>query len=165
MVVPRNGDTFAVMNELSTNHMRFATEKGTVWLSDVTYYAEHPRVGNRLALPSQLPEVVAALLSQKGLAMSRIAADVQHHILVGAQRHLPEMTLRPAMAEMRSLRWVKHAEELQSMRALASLTDWSRTDTGRTFGPGVWCRSSTMPWRASWWKKRPGGFPARISRS
>lgn len=136
VVVPRNGDTFAVMNELSTNHMRFATEKGTVWLSDVTYYAEHPRVTNRLALPSQLPEVVAGLLSQKGLAMSRIAVDVPHPILAGAQRHLPEMTLRPALAEMRSLRWVKHEEELQNMRALAGLTDWVQDRYRENIRPG-----------------------------
>ncbi|CAG9167338.1 hypothetical protein CURE108131_04260 [Cupriavidus respiraculi] len=48
VVVPRNGETFAVMNELSTNHMRFAAGKGTVWFDDVTYYAEHPRVANPL---------------------------------------------------------------------------------------------------------------------
>jgi Xaa-Pro aminopeptidase/Xaa-Pro dipeptidase len=54
----------------------------------VTYYAEHPRVANRLALPSQLPEVAAALLATKGLRMSRIAVDVQHPILTGAQRYL-----------------------------------------------------------------------------
>lgn len=136
VVVPRNGETFAVMNELSTNHMRFATEKGTVWLSDVTYYAEHPRVANRLALPSQLPEVVAALLAAKGLGMSRIAVDVQHPILTGAQRYLPEMTLRPAMAEMRSLRWVKHAEELQTMRDLAALTDWVQDRYRENIRPG-----------------------------
>ncbi|EKZ95682.1 Xaa-Pro peptidase family protein [Cupriavidus metallidurans] len=136
VVVPRNGETFAVMNELSTNHMRFAAEKGTVWLSDVTYYAEHPRVANRLALPSQLPEVVAALLAAKGLGMSRIAVDVQHPILTGAQRYLPEMTLRPAMAEMRSLRWVKHAEELQTMRDLAALTDWVQDRYRENIRPG-----------------------------
>ncbi|RWA52954.1 aminopeptidase [Cupriavidus sp. UYMSc13B] len=135
-VVPRNGDTFAVMNELSTNHMRFATERGTVWLADVTYYAEHPRVSNRLPLPAQLPEVVGALLGARGLGMSRIAVDVQHPILAGAQRYLPELTLRPAMAEMRSLRWVKHAEELQVMRELGALTDWVQDRYRENFRPG-----------------------------
>ncbi|MGY8524755.1 M24 family metallopeptidase [Paracidovorax citrulli] len=136
VVVPRDGETFAVMNELSTNHMRFATDKGTVWLSDVTYYSEHPRVSHRLALPSQLPEVLAALLSQKGLGMSRIAVDAQHPILLGAQRHLQEMSLRPSLAEMRSLRWVKHGEELQNMRALASLTDWVQDRYRENIRPG-----------------------------
>ncbi|WP_439687583.1 M24 family metallopeptidase [Cupriavidus oxalaticus] len=136
VVVPRNGETFAVMNELSTNHMRFATEKGTVWLQDVTWYAEHPRVTNRLPLPAQLPEVVAALLAAKGLGMSRLAVDVPHSILAGAQRYLPELTLRPSLAEMRSLRWVKHAEEQQVMRELGALTDWVQDRYRENIRPG-----------------------------
>ncbi|WP_011300614.1 M24 family metallopeptidase [Cupriavidus necator] len=136
IIVPRNGETFAVMNELSTNHLRFATSKDTVWMTDVTFYAEHPRVSNRLPLPAQLPEVVAALLSAKGLGMSRIAVDTQHPILVGAQRYLPELTLRPSLAEMRSLRWVKHAEEHQVMRDLASLTDWVQDRYRENIRPG-----------------------------
>ncbi|MBP0620653.1 M24 family metallopeptidase [Cupriavidus consociatus] len=136
VVVPRNGETFAVMNELSINHMRFAIEKGTVWLRDVTWYAEHPRVTNRLPLPAQLPEVVAALLAAKGLGMSRIAVDVPHSILAGAQRHLPELMLRPSLAEMRSLRWVKHAEELQVMRELGALTDWVQDRYRENIRPG-----------------------------
>ncbi|MBB2917851.1 M24 family metallopeptidase [Cupriavidus alkaliphilus] len=136
VVVPRDGETFAVMNELSTNHMRFATEKGTVWLRDVTYYAEHPRVSNRLPLPAQLPEVVAALLSARGLGMSRLAIDVQHPILAGAQRHLLELSLRPSLADLRSLRWVKHAEELQTMRELGALTDWVQDRYKENIRPG-----------------------------
>lgn len=136
VVVPRNGETFAVMNELSTNHMRFATEKGTVWLQDVTWYAEHPRVTNRLPLPAQLPEVVAALFAAKGLGMSRLAVDVPHSILAGAQRYLPELTLRPSLAEMRSLRWVKHAEEQQVMRELGALTDWVQDRYRENIRPG-----------------------------
>ena len=42
-VVPRNGTPFLVMNELSTNHMRFSQEQGKVWITDVSFYAEHPR--------------------------------------------------------------------------------------------------------------------------
>lgn len=136
VVVPRDGETFAVMNELSTNHMRFATEKGTVWLQDITWYAEHPRVTNRLPLPAQLPEVVAALLAAKGLGMSRLAVDVPHSILAGAQRYLPELTLRPSLAEMRSLRWVKHAEEQQVMRELGALTDWVQDRYRENIRPG-----------------------------
>ena len=58
---------------------------------------------------------------QKGLGMSRIAVDVAHPILTAAQRYLPELTLRPAMGDMRGLRWVKHPEELQVMRELGHL--------------------------------------------
>ena len=43
------------MNELSTNHMRFSREQGKVWITDVSFYAEHPRVVERLPLPSGCP--------------------------------------------------------------------------------------------------------------
>src|SRR5437868_625328 len=33
-VVPRDGTSFAIMNELSTHHIRFARERGTMWASD-----------------------------------------------------------------------------------------------------------------------------------
>jgi len=135
-VVPRDGEPFAVMNELSTNHMRFATERETVWLRDVSYYAEHPRVAQRLALAPQLPELLAARLAARGLGASRIGVDVAHPLLGAAQRYLPELVLRPALAEMRAMRWVKHAEELQVMRALGALTDWVQDRYRENIRPG-----------------------------
>ena len=42
-IVPRNGTPFLVMNELSTHHMQFSQEQGKVWITDISYYAEHPR--------------------------------------------------------------------------------------------------------------------------
>ncbi|AOY91935.1 aminopeptidase [Cupriavidus sp. USMAA2-4] len=135
-VVPRDGEPFAVMNELSTNHMRFATEQQTVWLRDVTYYAEHPRVSQRLALAPQLPELLASSLAARGLGASRIGVDVAHPLLAAAQRYLPELVLRPALAEMRAMRWVKHAEELSVMRALGALTDWVQDRYRENIRPG-----------------------------
>jgi Xaa-Pro aminopeptidase len=58
-IVPRDGTPFAVMNELSTNHIRFARERGTLWFQDIHIYSEHPRVANRLPLVGQWPEMVA----------------------------------------------------------------------------------------------------------
>lgn len=46
-VVPRNGAPFVVLNELSTHHWRFTEEGGRLWVTDATFYAEHPRVGSR----------------------------------------------------------------------------------------------------------------------
>ena len=42
-VVPRDGEPFAILNELSTNHWRYAAEDGRMWLRDARFYAEHPR--------------------------------------------------------------------------------------------------------------------------
>jgi len=124
LVVPRNGAPFAVMHELSTNHIRFAREGQRLWVDDITLYAEHPRVTSRLPLYPQWPEMVAGLLKAKGLARARIGADAAGGPLARAIALLPEAKLIPATAECRGLRFVKCAEELAVMREAASLTDW-----------------------------------------
>jgi Xaa-Pro aminopeptidase len=124
LVVPRNGEPFAVMHELSTNHIRFAREAQRMWVDDITLYAEHPRVGARLPLYPQWPEMVAELLKAKGLGRARIAVDAAGGPLARAVALLPEAKLIPATAECRALRFVKCEEELAVMREAASLTDW-----------------------------------------
>lgn len=135
-VMPRQGDGFLVMNELSTNHMRFSVEAEKVWVTDVTFYAEHPMVKGRLPLISQLPEVLAERLKRAGLARSRIAVDAGSSVLAAAQRLLPDLQVRVATADFRSLRWQKHAEELHVMEAMASLTDWLQDRYRESIKPG-----------------------------
>jgi Xaa-Pro aminopeptidase len=135
-VIPRQGEGFLVMNELSTNHMRFSVEAGKVWVTDVTYYAEHPMVQNRLPLISQLPEILADRLQRAGLHRARIATDAGSPVLAAAQRLLPELHVRVATAQCRSLRWQKHAEELAVMEALAGLSDWLQDRYRDNIRPG-----------------------------
>ncbi|WP_198970511.1 M24 family metallopeptidase [Xylophilus sp. ASV27] len=135
-VVPRQGDGFLIMNELSTNHMRFSTEAGKVWITDVTFYAEHPMVQGRLPLVSQLPEILAERLCRAGLRRSRIALDAAGGAMAQVQRLLPDLAMRVATAEVRSLRWQKHAEELAVMQAMAGLTDWLQDRYREAIRPG-----------------------------
>src|ERR1700731_3226343 len=71
-VVPRDGAPFAVMNELSTNHLRGTIERGVMWVTDVDIWSEHPRTTNRVPVRAQWAEVVADRLRRHGLAGSRI---------------------------------------------------------------------------------------------
>jgi len=135
-VVPRQGEGFLVMNELSTNHMRFSMEAHKVWITDVTFYAEHPMVSNRLPLVSQLPEILAERLSRAGLRRSRIALDAGSGVMAAVQRLLPDLNVRVATAEVRSLRWQKHAEELAVMQAMAGLADWLQDRYREAIKPG-----------------------------
>ncbi|MDQ0074428.1 Xaa-Pro aminopeptidase [Variovorax boronicumulans] len=135
-VVPRQGDGFLVMNELSTNHMRFSMEAQKVWVTDVTFYAEHPMLENRLPLIHQLPELLAERLKAAGLHRSRIALDAGSSVLAAAQRLLPDLNVRVATAEFRSLRWQKHAEEIKVMEAAASLSDWIQDRYREAIRPG-----------------------------
>ena len=135
-VFPRNGTSFLVMNELSTNHVRFSVEKDKLWATDISFYAEHPRVSNRIPLITQLPELLAERLRQAGLSRSRIAIEGASAVLTAVTRLLPDVTFRPGTSECRSLRWQKNEEELQVMEAIAKLSDWLQDRYRENIRPG-----------------------------
>ena len=124
MVLPRNGEPFCLLNELSTNHWRFGAEAHKLWVQDTQFYAEHPRLTNRVPLLPQWAEMCAEALKARGLARARIGLDAMNAPLARVPGMLPGLTLQAATAEMRALRLVKHPEELALMREIASLTDW-----------------------------------------
>src|SRR5262245_25944605 len=47
-VVPRNGDPFVILHELSTNHWALCADPARRWVADASFYSEHPRVRQRL---------------------------------------------------------------------------------------------------------------------
>lgn len=135
-VFPRNGEPFLVMNELSTHHVRFSVEKDKLWVRDISFYAEHPQVINRLPLIGQLPELLAERLRAAGLARGRIGVEASSAILASVARLLPDIQFRPCTPEMRALRWQKTEEELQVMQAAASLADWLQDRYRENIRPG-----------------------------
>lgn len=125
-VVPRRGDPFVVMNELSTNGVKMAKERGTMWVEDVTLYSEHPRIVNRLWLLPQWSHLVASELTRHGLAAGRLGVDATPRALADVRPLLPDLTLVPIEEAFRELRWVKTDEELNLFRQVAGLTDWGQ---------------------------------------
>ena len=125
-VVPLAGEPFAVMNELSTNHVRGACERGVMWVEDVTIYAEHPRLAGRVPLRAQWAETLADLLQQKGLARGRIGVEAIGGPLIRVPTLLPDLRLVPCLAAMREMRFVKCAEELIVHRDAGALSDWGQ---------------------------------------
>jgi Xaa-Pro aminopeptidase len=138
-VIPRNGAPFAVMHELSTTHIRFAQDSGEMWLSDITLYAEHPRIANRLPLLPQWPALVADVLSAHGLARARIGVDAGGPLL-GALARLPHARAEVMVEKFRALRWVRGNEELALMRDLGALTDWAQDRYRENLRPGRVCQ-------------------------
>ena len=135
-VVPRDGEPFAILNELSTNHWRYAAEDQRLWVGDGSFYAEHPRLGARAPLASQWPEMVAAKLKAAGLARGRIGADAGGGPLARAAALLPGLRIEVPLAEIRALRWVKHPEEIALMRQIAALSDWVQDRYRENIRPG-----------------------------
>jgi Xaa-Pro aminopeptidase len=135
-IVPRDGTPFSVMNELSTNHIRFARERGTLWFQDIHIYSEHPRVANRLPLVGQWPEMVAELLRSTGLGRGRIGVDSAGGPLGRVPALLPDLKLVPSLPPMRALRWIKTKEEIAVHRAAAELSDWGQARYRESIRPG-----------------------------
>ncbi|HET9015586.1 MAG TPA: M24 family metallopeptidase [Thermomicrobiaceae bacterium] len=136
VVVPRDGEPFAVMHELSTNHLKMARERGTLWVDDVTLYSEHPRLTDRLYLTPQWPELMARLLRERGLARARIGVDAAGGPLARVPALLPGLELVPMEARLRELRWVKQDEELAQLRHAASLSDFGQDRYREQIRPG-----------------------------
>lgn len=135
-VFPRSGDPFLVMNELSTNHVRFSIEKSKLWVTDISFYAEHPKVAERLPLITQIHELLAERLRAAGLGRARIGVESTSAILASVNRLLPDLQFRPCTPEMRSLRWQKNEEELQVMQAAAGIADWLQDRYRENIRPG-----------------------------
>lgn len=136
VVVPADGEPFAVMNELSTNHMKMARERDTVWVTDVTFYAEHPRLAGRAPLLPQWPELVADRLCGHGLEKGRIGIDGGGPLIKRVDDLLGRLEFVPLLSGMRELRWVKHADEIALMRQAAALSDWMQDRYRENIRPG-----------------------------
>lgn len=133
-VVPRNGSAFMVLHELSAIHWRYCTEQARVWVADVAFYAEHPRVRNRLPLFHQWSALVAEKLRAAGLHRARIGTDGV--ALGGVLGALPHLAVENVAQQCQRLRWVKHEEEISVMRQAAALADWVQERYRENIRPG-----------------------------
>jgi Xaa-Pro aminopeptidase len=136
VVVPLDGEPFAVMNELSTNHLRGIIERGVMWVKDVSLWSEHPRVTNRVPVRAQWPELVADLLRQHGLARARIGVDAGGGPFGRAAALLPEVAVVACVDRLREMRFVKCDEELQVHRAAGALSDFGQKLYRENIRPG-----------------------------
>ncbi len=135
-VVPRSADPFVLLNELSSHHWRMASERRQLWVEDAGFYEEHVSTSNVNRRLSEWPSILADTLRAHGLSASRIGVDSKTGLLDKVAGCLPELTLEPHTAALRSLRWCKHPEELALMRAAADLSDWAQERYRESIRPG-----------------------------
>ncbi|HET7573458.1 MAG TPA: M24 family metallopeptidase [Gaiellaceae bacterium] len=125
VVVPREGEPFAVLHELSRNHVGFARERGTLWVDDVLFYSELPDKED-VPAASELPALVTRALEERGLAGGRVGVDTANELVAELRGRLPQLEQVPVGRELRPLRYVLTGEELQLARLAAGLTDWAQ---------------------------------------
>lgn len=136
-VVPREGAPFAIILELARNHMRFLSEKQRLWVDDITFYVEHPKVTGRQPTTLQWPEMVADALAARRLARARVGVDSSSAHFAKAAALLPGLKVQPVGRDLKRLRIVKHPEEIRVMEELGSLTDWTLERHRERLKPGV----------------------------
>lgn len=125
LVVPIEGAAFAFMADHGRHHVQAEMTRGTLWVDDFTFYAETPRISGRSWLAPQWKEMVADHLQGLGLSRARIGVDAVTGPLAGVAALLPEAKFVAVGAPLRQLRWVKHPEEIEIMRAAASLSEFA----------------------------------------
>ncbi|MGO1121009.1 M24 family metallopeptidase [Rhodovibrionaceae bacterium A322] len=136
LVLTKEGELFALMNELSTHHLKMAGERGVLWLDDVTLYDEHRGGLNSERLLPDWTRIAADLLTARGLANATLGTDGSGGPIARLPQELPGLTLRPIVSELRKLRRVKHPEELTLMRQAADLSDWAQERYRENIRPG-----------------------------
>ncbi|TAM57560.1 aminopeptidase P family protein [bacterium] len=135
-VVPKDGEPFVVMHELSTNHVRFHQERGAFWPGDVHFYGEHVRLTGRLPTRAEWPGLVAGLLRQHGLGHSRIGVESGAGWAGKVAAAAPELKFVELLEDLRVMRWVKHGEELTLHRQAAALCDFGQELYRKLIRPG-----------------------------
>ena len=136
-VFPAEGQPFLVMNELSTHHLRMATERGTLHVTDHAIYVEHPRSVNRTYTRDRWLDLLAVKLRAAGVRGGKLCAD----------RALPFHALRNTLVGLKDIidvsrfligmRQVKYPQELDIMRLGAALTDWGQDRYMELARPGA----------------------------
>ena len=159
VVVPRAGDPFCLLNELSTHHFRMASERGQLWLEEAQFYDEHRSRSNATRLVTQWPRIAADLLRNKGLAEGRIAVDALPGPLAKVSELLSQLELLPRTAQLRALRLVKHPEELALMRQAAALSDWAQELYTDAIRPGRLVQELDAAMHAKIFEEAANRFP------
>jgi Xaa-Pro aminopeptidase len=134
-VIPADGEPFMVMNELSTNHLRFAEERGSLFITDYSIYVEHPPSVNRTWSRGQWGELLASRLAERGIVRGTVA--VEGHGPDALRRAAPKLAFESAANYLVTLREVKYPEELEIMRECAALTDWAQDRYMERVQPGM----------------------------
>jgi Xaa-Pro aminopeptidase len=136
LIVPANGPTFAIMSDVGRLQLRAERQRNSVWIDSITHYGECPHHVGKRWMSTQWPEIVADALKTAGLSGAKIGADGMTSPLAQVSKHLSGLTITAAGSMLRSLRWVKHADEIATMRASSSLSDWTMDALRAELRPG-----------------------------
>jgi len=135
-VLPLNAEPFLVMCELSQNHLRMSQEMGMLWITDWTFYVEHPRQTNRRWTTPQWTNLLAEKFTERGIVRGRLGVDGPAGTIKPVNQLLPKLTFEDAGPLFVKLRRVKTEEELEFVRMGAQITDYGQARFKENVRPG-----------------------------
>ena len=124
LVIPRNGEPRAIMNALSTNHLGFARERNSLWLNDIDIYCEFPLDKRDSRSGKTFDQLLHIAIEDTGLNGRNIGTDSGSNWPAGITAAFPGTSFETHVEGARSLRFVKHKEELAIMREIGRFSDW-----------------------------------------
>lgn len=136
LVVTADARLLAIVCELDRNPIAAQAKRNEQWLDTVAYYAESSHADKHTWIASQLRDMVMDTLGAAGLRSGRIGLDGGGEWFMAAATQLPALQITRAGQALRSLRWVKHADELETMRQCAALSDWAIDAYRQELRPG-----------------------------
>src|SRR5262249_11421439 len=136
LVLTASGTSFAIASELGRHHFGAAALRGSLWIDSVDHYSESPHQEPLGRTAPQWPQMVADALSAAGLGQARVAVDSLTKPLVRAAALLPRLQLHEVGQALRPLRWIKHPDEVATMRRAAVLSDWTMDAYREELRPG-----------------------------
>jgi Xaa-Pro aminopeptidase len=134
-VIPREGEPFMVMNELSTHHLMMAEERGSLFIRDYAIYLEHPRATGRTYTRLQWGELLAEKLRSRGIRRGKVAVEGSGPAAL--KEAMPQLTFEDHTPFLVAMRMVKYPEELAILRLCAELTDWAQDRYMELVKPGL----------------------------
>lgn len=135
-MIPAEGAPFALLNHVSENGILMQIERQISWIQDVRFYTELPRVQDRTYTTDQFTRMVQESLESTGLDCGVIGYDSRTSHIAELASLLPRVSFVSIDAELRKLRRVKHADEIEIVRAAGALGDWAMSRLKELLSPG-----------------------------
>lgn len=124
--IPKSGEPFLVMNELSTHGIMMAKEADRLAIEDAYFWREHPSSTDRTYTRLQWTELLAAKLKDRGIDRGILACDSGTASVEPVKNTLPKVEFTSEPQLIREMRMVKCEEELEFYREGAKLTDYGQ---------------------------------------
>ncbi len=137
VIITADGKSCAFMSELSRHQIESEIGRDSFWIDEVTFYGESPGAKKYGWILSDWSEMVSESIGDIELASASICADQISEPLKRVASQFSNLNVSVAPEALKRLRWVKHDDEIATMRQAALLSDWAMNVYREKLRPGL----------------------------